>query len=92
MIRSFRHKGLERLFRRGDARGIPAQQAARIERMLDRLDAATRPSDMDVPGWRWHPLKGQRAGTWAVFLSGNWRLTYRFDGGDAADVDLEDYH
>jgi proteic killer suppression protein len=47
---------------------------------------------MDVPGWRWHPLKGTRAGTYAVSVSGNWRLTYRFDGGDAVEVDLEDYH
>jgi proteic killer suppression protein len=54
MIRTFRHKGLERFFRCSDARGIPAQSAARIERMLDRLEAATGPADMDVPGWRWH--------------------------------------
>lgn len=92
MIRTFRHKGLERFFRRSDSRGIPAQHAARIGRMLDRLEAAAQPADMNVPGWRWHPLKGARAGAWAVSVSGNWRLTYRFDGADAVDVDLEDYH
>jgi proteic killer suppression protein len=92
MIRTFRHKGLDRFFRRSDARGIPAQPAARLQRMLDRLEAAAKPADMDVPGWRWHPLKGARSGTYAVSVSGNWRLTYRFDGGDAVDVDLEDYH
>jgi len=92
MIRRFRHKGLERFFARSDLRGVPAQNAGRIERMLDRLDSATRPEDMNMPGWRWHALKGNRAGTYAVAVSGNWRLTYRFEGGDALDVDLEDYH
>jgi len=92
MIRRFRHKGLERFFARSDPRGIPAQSAARIQRMLDRLDSATKPEDMNVPGWRWHPLKGNRAGTYAVAVSGNLRLTFRFDSGDATDVDLEDYH
>jgi len=90
MIRTFRHKGLERFFRRSDARGIPAQSAARMERMLDRLETAAGPADMDAPGRRWHPLKGQRAGACAVAVSGNWRLTFRFDAGDAVDVDLED--
>ncbi len=92
MIRTFRHKGLERFFRRSDSRGIPPQFAARLERMLDRLDAATKPADMDMPGWRWHPLKGTRAGAYAVTVSGNWRLTFRLESGDALDVDLEDYH
>ncbi len=59
--------------------------------MLDRLDATIRPDDMDLPGYRFHPLKGQRKGTYAVSVSGNWRLTFRFDGEDATDVDLEDY-
>jgi proteic killer suppression protein len=92
MIRRFKHKGLERFFTRSDRRGIPAQSADRIERMLDRLDTAARPEDMNLPGWRWHPLKGNRAGTYAVAVTGNVRLTYRFEGGDATDVDLEDYH
>ena len=92
MIRRFRHKGLERFFSRSDLRGIPAQSAARIERMLDRLDSAAKPEDMNMPGWRWHPLKGNRAGTYAVAVSGNLRLTFRFEAGDAVDIDLEDYH
>ena len=92
MIRGFRHKGMERFFRRGDYRGIPAASAARIERMLDRLDASIRPEDMNVPGYRFHGLRGGRAGTYAVSVTGNVRITFAFDGEDAVDVDLEDYH
>lgn len=92
MIRSFRHRGLERFFTRSDYRGIPAQFAGRLMRMLDRLDAAKRPEDMHLPGYRFHRLQGSRRGTYAVSVSGNWRLTFRFDGQDAAHVDLEDYH
>ena len=92
MIRSFRHKGLERLFTASETRGVPAAQRNRIERMLDRLDAAVRPGDMNVPGWRLHPLRGDRKGRWAVSVSGNLRLTFGFDGEDAVDIDLEDYH
>lgn len=76
---------------RGDYRGIQPQHASRLERMLDRLDAAVKPEDMNLPGYGFHELKGQRKGTYAVSVSGNWRLTFRFDGEDAADVDLEDY-
>ncbi|MGH8320472.1 MAG: type II toxin-antitoxin system RelE/ParE family toxin [Gammaproteobacteria bacterium] len=92
MIRSFRHRGLERFFTRSDYRGIPAQFAQRLERMLDRLDAAVRPEDMHLPGYRFHRLQGKRRGAYAVDVSGNWRLTFRFDGKDAVHVDLEDYH
>ena len=92
MTMTFKHKGLERFFAKGDHRGIPAQSAERIERMLDRLDVCKAPGDMDLPGYRFHPLKGERAGEYAVSVSGNWRLTYRFDGDDAIDVNLEDYH
>jgi len=92
MILNFRHKGLERFFSKSDYRGIPAQHAARLERLLDRLDAALKPGDMSLPGYRFHPLKGDRKGTYAVSVSGNWRLTFRFAGEDAADIDLEDYH
>jgi toxin HigB-1 len=60
--------------------------------MLARLEAAVEPSDMSFPGWNLHPLKGDRAGTWAVKVSANWRLTFRFEGTDATDVDYEDYH
>ncbi|MGH8508003.1 MAG: type II toxin-antitoxin system RelE/ParE family toxin [Gammaproteobacteria bacterium] len=92
MIVRFRHKGLERFFKAADYRGIPAQHAARIERMLDRLDAALRPGDMNLAGYRFHPLRGQRKGTYAVSVAGNWRLTFRFEDEHAVDVDLEDYH
>lgn len=92
MIKTFKHKGLERFFAKGDYRGIPAQSAARIERMLDRLDASASPGDMDVPGYRFHPLKGERAGEYAVSVSANWRITFAFDGEDAVSVNLEDYH
>ncbi len=92
MIRTFRHKGLERFFTKGDYRAIPAQSAARIERLLDRLDASVFPGDMDLPGYRFHPLRGLRTGEYAVSVTGNWRLTFRFDGKDAMDVNLEDYH
>jgi proteic killer suppression protein len=92
VIRSFRHKGLERLFTSSTTRGIPAVHRARIERMLDRLDASIRPGDMNVPGWQLHPLHGDRKGRWAVSVSGNLRLTFGFDGENAVDIDLEDYH
>ena len=92
MILNFRHKGLERFFSKSDYRGIPAQHAGRLERLLDRLDAALKPDDMSLPGYRFHPLKGDRKGTYAVSVSGHWRLTFRFAGEDAADIDLEDYH
>jgi len=92
MIRSFRHRGLERYFTRSDHRGIPAEFMGRLSRILDRLDAATGPEDMNVPGYRFHPLKGKRRSTYAVRVSGNWRLTFRFEHGDAIDVNLEDYH
>jgi len=92
VIRSFRHKGLEELFAASSPKRVPAAWRARIERMLDRLDASVRPKDMDVPGWRLHPLRGDRRDRWAVDVSGNVRLTFGFDGEDAVDVDLEDYH
>lgn len=92
MILNFRHKGLERFFSKSDFRGIPAQHAARLERLLDRLDAALKPDDMSLPGYRFHPLKGNRKGTYTVSVSGNWRLTFRFEGEDAVDIDFEDYH
>ncbi|MGV3592380.1 MAG: type II toxin-antitoxin system RelE/ParE family toxin [Gammaproteobacteria bacterium] len=92
MIRSFRHKGLERLFLYQERRGVPAQFIPRLERMLDRLDAAMHPGDMNLPGYGFHPLQGNRWGTYAATVSGNWRLTFRFSDGDASHVDLEDYH
>ena len=92
MIKSFRHKGLERLFRKSDARGIQAQHAGRIQRVLGLLDAASTPEQLDVPGMFLHPLKGERKGEWSMIVSGNWRITFRFEGEDVVVVNLEDYH
>ncbi len=91
MIRGFKHKGLERYFRRDDRRGCPAH-TERITRILDALDAATKPEDMNLPGFRFHRLKGQRDDSYSVTVSGNFRITFAFDGEFAINVDLEDYH
>ena len=91
MVRNFKHKGLERFFRQSDHRGIPAQCGERIRRMLDALDAATRPDDVNIPGYRLHRLKGDRADVYAMTVTGNWRITFTFDGEDAVQVNLEDY-
>lgn len=92
MIRGFRHKGLARFFACGSTAGIQNEQAARLRLILGRLNAATCPRDMNLPGLRLHELRGNRAGTWAVKVSGNWRITFRFTDGDVDDVDYEDYH
>ncbi len=92
MIKSFRHKGLERFFRKNDSRGIQAQHGGRIERILSLLDEASSPEQLDIPGMFLHPLKGERKGEWAMTVSGNWRITFRFDGEDVIVVNLEDYH
>lgn len=92
MIRSFKHKGLELFFTRDSYKGIPAQYGSRIERMLDRLDASKEAEDMDLPGYKFHALKGDRKGEFAVSVAGNWRIAYQFVGEDAMNVNLEDYH
>ena len=92
MIPAFRHRGLERLFRTGDRRWVSPVQVAKIERILARLDEAAVPGDMHLPGFGLHALKGDLAGYWSVRVSGNWRIVFRFDGGDVRDVDLIDYH
>jgi toxin HigB-1 len=92
MIRRFRHRGLERFFRDGDTSGINAQHAAKLRRMLTQLNVSSGPTGMNLPGYRLHQLKGERRGQWAVSVSGNWRLTFVFEGEDASDVDLVDYH
>lgn len=92
MIRSFRHKGLERFFLHGSRAGIQAAHAAKLRLQLGRLDAAAGARDMDLPGWRLHPLKGALQGMWAVSVSGNWRLLFAFNGKDAVQVDYVDYH
>lgn len=92
MIRRFRHKGLARLFDTGSKSGIQAQHAERLRLILAQLNSATAPSDMGLPGLGLHPLKGDRKGTWAVKVSGNWRVTFVFVGKDADEIDYEDYH
>ena len=92
MIKRFKHKGLARYFEKGDRRGIDAAHTPKIRRILDALDQATSPEQMNIPGWRLHPLSGDRKGTWSVSVSGNWRITFEFSGTDAVNVDLEDYH
>ena len=92
MICSFRHRGLKRLFVRGDRRQVRPDQVDKIERILARLDQASQVDDMNLPGWRLHPLKGRLKGFWAVDVSGNWRIVFRFEKGEAFDVDLVDYH
>ena len=92
MIIRFRHKGLERLFASGDTRGVSAQQAKRLRRLLASLSTATSPLNMNIAGYQLHPLVGERKGEWAVSVSGNWRLVFRFDGENATDVDWVNYH
>ena len=92
MIISFKHKGLELFFTKGSFKSIPAQYAARLERMFDRLDAAKEPEDMNLPGYKFHQLKGSRKYEFAVSVTGNWRITFEFEGDDATNVNLEDYH
>jgi proteic killer suppression protein len=90
MIRSFRNKGLRLFAEKGDASKLSVQNLRRIERMLTRLATVATPEEMAMPGWRFHPLKS--VSRYAVDASGNWRITFGWDGEDAIDVDLEDYH
>jgi len=92
MIKSFRHKGLSRLFETGNASGVQASHARRLRMQLAALDTARAVEDMDIPGFRLHPLKGQMRGRWAITVSDNWRLTFEFQDGDAYVLDYEDYH
>lgn len=92
MIKSFRHKGLKRLYETGGAAGIQAHQAARLRMQLAALDTAASIEDMDIPGYRLHPLKGKEKGRWSIWVSGNWRLTFEFHEGNAYILDYEDYH
>jgi len=92
MIRSFRHSGIELFFGRGSKAGIQPKHAKKLGLQLALLNAAKKESDMNLPGWDWHPFKGPLAGRWSVSVSGNWRLTCAFENGDAILVDYEDYH
>lgn len=92
MIKSFKHKGLERLFTRGSASGVQADYAPRITLMLDAIDVAEQVKELDLPGFRLHRLKGDKRNLWSVRVSANWRITFEFKDGDAYILDLEDYH
>ena len=92
MIRSVRHRGLKRLLQRDDASGVSAAHRVRIEYFLTLLNGAQTPSDVDLPGYRLHRLRGELKGFWSVTVSGNWRIVFRMEDGDVYDVNLIDYH
>lgn len=92
MIKNFRHKGLEKFFLTGSVSGIQSKHAARIRIQLTALNTATRPEDLNAPGWSLHPLKGDLKGHWTIKVNGNWRITFRFENENAILVDYQDYH
>lgn len=92
MIKSFSHKGLKDFFEVGSKRGLTPELATRGRIRLDVIDAAKTVTDINLPGFRLHELKGQRAGTWSIWVTGNRRLIFKFRDGHAYDVGLEDYH
>ncbi|MGO2747005.1 type II toxin-antitoxin system RelE/ParE family toxin [Microbacterium sp.] len=92
MIVSFRHKGLELLYRDGSKKGIQPAHAAKLTRLLAALDVAQNAADLSIPSFRLHELKGSLAGYWSIWVNGNWRVTFRFIGQDVELVDYQDYH
>ena len=92
MIKSFRHRGLKRLYERDDRSQVGADMLDKIGNILAKLDTSDTPEKMDLPGFRLHPLKGDLKGFWAVTVRANWRIVWRFEGPDAVDVDFVDYH
>jgi toxin HigB-1 len=92
VIRTFRHRGIEKFFRTGSKAGIQAKHAARLRLQLFALDNAKGPGDLNAPGWRLHSLAGTLRDHWAISVSENWRLTFKFEGEDAVLVDYQDYH
>jgi proteic killer suppression protein len=92
-IRSIRHRGLRRLYQNGDGRDLPAALVEKISDVLLAIDEAKRPDEVGLcPGWRLYPMKGELKGFWSVTVSGNWRVIFRFQEGDAFDLDFVDYH
>jgi proteic killer suppression protein len=91
VIRTFRHRGIEKFFKTGSKAGIQPKHEARLRILLTTLNLASSPLDMNRDGWDWHPLKGELKGHWSVSVSGNWRLTFGFEGEDAILVDYQDY-
>ena len=92
MLKTFRHRGLRRLFESDDTSRVRADQLRRIRDVRAHLDEARHPSDLSLPGYRLHPLRGGLKGYWSVTISGNWRIIFRFENGDAFEADLVDYH
>lgn len=92
MIKNFKHKGLEKLYATGSKQGVKPEHASRLRLILARLDASSVPEDMNLPGLGLHPLKGSLKTFWSVSVSGNWRVIFRFENGNATDVDYLDYH
>ena len=92
MIQSFRHKGLRRFYESGSAAGVRPHHAKRLRMLLTALDTAQSVEDMDIPGFRLHPLKAEERGRWSVWVNGNWRVTFEFKDGHAYVLDYEDYH
>ncbi len=92
MILSFRHKGLRKYFESGSLAGIQPAHGKRIKMQLAALDTAQTIEDMDIPGFRLHPLKGGSQGRWSIWINGNWRITFEFENGNALVLDYEDYH
>jgi proteic killer suppression protein len=93
MIKSFKHKGLKRLFENNEPKAVPSGQAQKILDVFAALDTAAEPGEVGLfPGWKLHPLKGDLKGFWSVTITGNWRMIFRFEDGDAYDLDLIDYH
>jgi toxin HigB-1 len=92
MIKSFRHKGLRRLYESGSTSGVQAAHAKRLRMQLGALDTAQTVEDMDIPGFRLHALKGEMRGRWSIWVNGNWRVTFEFRDGNAYVLDYEDYH
>ena len=92
MIESFRHKGLGKFYEEGETRFLPAEQLDKIKRILSALDSAQKPESMNLPGFRFHQLKGNYKGSYSVTVTGNWRIIFKFQDGNAVDVDYKDYH
>jgi len=92
MVKSFRHKGLKRYFESGSASGIQPHHAKRLRMQLVALDTAASIDDLDIPGFKLHPLKGSDKGRWSIWVNGNWRITFEFRDGHAFVLDYEDYH
>ena len=92
MIKTFRHKGLQEFYERGSKAGIQPHHAPRLQRQLTRLDLAKVAGDMNLPGWRLHTLDGDLAGHYSLWVNGNWRMIFKFEGQDVILVDYQDYH